>query len=368
MNSRPFATRILFLSAAVIFVIAAGHYLWSTPDEIRLPPPRTDNRRAQQWLSLRQVVRVSVAYDSAFARDHAGKAEELIAQALGIVNIEWQRYRAEWFEIADMQLQSSGDELDASHVLGSFLLGTSAEPATIRVQIVGRQLEVYSNGRAATPVGGLAFRGSDVLAVSAPASVTVDLLAYYLFHEIGHLWEAFDIPFAGGETTYGDKSRYTFDVDAGNAEILDGSSGPAARDTPNLAPAIIARRLAAARKLTTDPMHLRRLHDLLLHEPVPSNPAWVRKKQELFADVRDERIRQFVRDQETTPRERREETEVRKQLAAHYWRANEALTKGDTALAEEQLEAMRVLQEAEANANVRILLGAVERKIRRRAR
>src|SRR6185436_822593 len=136
------------------------------------------------------------------------------------VNIEWQRYRGEWFEISELQLRSSGSELDASHVLGSFLLSTASEPSTIRVRIVGRQLEVYSDGRTAMPVGGLAFRGSDVVLVSAPANVTVELLAYYLFHEIGHLWEAYDIPFAGGETTYGDKSRYTFDVDAGNAEIL----------------------------------------------------------------------------------------------------------------------------------------------------
>jgi hypothetical protein len=69
-----------------------------------------------------------------------------------------------------------------------------------------------------------------------------------------------------------------------------------------------------------------------------------------------------------TPRERREETEVRRQLAAHYWRAHEALEQGQAGVAEEELEAMRVLQEAEANANVRILVGAVERKIRKRTR
>jgi hypothetical protein len=198
--------------------------------------------------------------------------------------------------------------------------------------------------------------------------VTVELLAYYLFHEIGHLWEAYDIPFAGGETTYGDKSRYTFDVDAGNAEILDGSRGPSPRSTPNLAPAIISRRFAEARRLTRDVTILGRLHDLLLHEPTPSNPAWERKKTELFDTVHDERIRRFVLNQETTPRERHEETEVRRQLAAHYWRVNEALTNGDTAVADQELEAMRLLQETEANENVRILLGAVERKIRKQAR
>jgi len=369
MTPRSIATRILLLSGAVALILA-GHHLGLSSGEAPLSPPSSENVRARQWLTQRQVIRVNVAYDADFDRDREGQAEDLIAQAIGIVSIEWQRHRGEWFEIAELHQRPSGQELDASHVLGRFLLDTFSEPSTIHVRIVGRQLEVYSDGRTAMPVGGLAFRGSDVVLISAPANVTVELLAYYLFHEIGHLWEAYDIPFAGGETAYGDKSRYTFDVDAGNAEILDGSSGPAARDTPNLAPAIIARRFAAARKLTRDAAVLHRLHDLLLHEAVPSNPEWMRKKESLLADVRDERIRQFIRDQETTPRELREETEVRRQLAAHYWRANEALEKGDAGLAEENLKAMQVLQQAEANANanIRILLGAVERKIRKHAR
>lgn len=360
------ATRILPFLGSITLLVAIAHF--RSGSETSLAPPATDDRRAYEWLSARRVIRVSVAYDADFDRDRDGKARELIEQALGIVNIEWQRYRGEWFETSELQLRSSGSELDASHVLGSFLLSTASEPSTIRVRIVGRQLEVYSDGRTALPVGGLAFRGSDVVLVSAPANVTVELLAYYLFHEIGHLWEAYDIPFAGGETTYGDKSRYTFDVDAGNAEILDGSSGPSPRSTPNLAPAIIRRRFAEARRLTRDAAILGRLQDLLLHEPMPSNPAWERKKRELFETVPDERIRRFVLEQETTPRERREETEVRRQLAAHYWRANDALSNGDAAVAERELDAMRLLQETEANENVRILLGAVERKIRKRAR
>jgi hypothetical protein len=367
MKPRSIAARVVVLCGLAALILA-GHHFRLVSGGPSFSPPAKDYVRARQWLSQRQVIRVSVAYDPDFDRDREGEAEDLIAEAFGIVNIEWQRYRGEWFEIADVQVRESGEELDASHVLGSFLLSTISEPSTIHVRIVGRQLEVYSDGRTAMPIGGLAFRGSDVVVVSAPPNVTAELLAYYLFHEIGHLWEAYDIPFAGGETTYGDKSRFTFDVDAGNAEILDGSRGPAPRDTPNLAPAIIASRLAAARKLTRDASLLRALHDLLLHEPMPSNPAWARKKEALFAHVDDERIRRFVRDQETTPRERREETELRRQLAAHYWRAHEALEKADTAVAEEQLDAMRLLQQAEANENVRILVGAVERKIRKRAK
>jgi len=365
MSSRSIATRVLSLLASAA-AVAAVLRLREVSSPASAPPPAMDLRRVREWLSPHRVIGVSIEYDEEFDRDRGGRGAEHIAEALGIVNVEWQRYRGEWFEVVELKLRPSGAELDACHVLADFALGTDWAPSVIRVRVVGRQLEVYSDGRAAAPVGGLAFRGSDALVVSAAAGVPVELLAYYLFHEIGHLWETYDVPFAGGETTYGEKSRSTFEVDAGNAEILESSSGPAPRDAPNLAPAILGRRLAAARALTRDPVLLARLRDLLLHEPVPSNPAWERKKRELFAMAGDERIRRFVLEQETSPGEKREETEVRRQLAAHYWRAHDALTRDDTAAAERELDAMQRLQDAEAGENVRILVGAVERKIRRR--
>lgn len=367
MKSRPLAFRVIVVAFLIVVVGPLADPIRRRSDELRFPPSIASGRAAA-LLSTREVVRVHVEYDTDFARDRGTDAGEFIAEALGIVNLEWQRYRSEWFELAALELQPATEPLDASYVLGSFLLATKAEPSTIHVRIVGRQLEVYSNGRGPTAVGGLAFRGSDVLVLSAPASVTVELLAYYLFHEIGHLWEAFDLPFAGGETTFGDKNRYTFEVDAGNAEILEGSSGPSARNTPNLAPAILASRFRAARKLTSDPSLLARIDDLLLHEPVEQNPEWMRKKDALLAGIRDERIIRFIREQETTPPERRAETELRRKLATHYWKANEALQRGDAVRAELELEEMILLQEAEANENIRILVGAVERKIRRHAR
>jgi hypothetical protein len=111
-----------------------------------------------------------------------------------------------------------------------------------------------------------------------------------------------------------------------------------------------------------------RIDDSLLREPVEHNPSWRRKKAALLAGIRDERLVRFIREQETTPRERRAETELRRKLATHYWKANEALRRGDAVDAELELEEMILLQEPEANENIRILVGAVERKIRRHAR
>ena len=314
----------------------------------------------------RTTVRVSVEYDDEFLREHREDAEDFIERAFALVNLEWQRYRREWFRVDDVRLRGSDGELDATHVLGTFLLRTAERPDTIHVCIVGRQLEVYSDGRSAALVGGLAFRRSDALVVSAPAGVTVELLAYYLFHEIGHLWDAYDLPFAGGETTYGNKSRYTFDIDIGNVQIIDEAGGPQPRSTPRLAPAIIRRKLASARALTRHSSTLARLHDVLLHEPSPSNPAYVRKRNTLLAETNDERIRTLVRDHEISPAEAREETETRRRLARHYWVANEALRAGDEATAARELDAM--LELPDDHPNSRMLVGAVQRKIRKSTR
>lgn len=351
---------LIAVNAAVAAVLILIHFRFDAP---ALPASAPDLPDA---LRDRTSIHVSVEYDDEFLQEHREDAEDFIRRAFALVNLEWQRYRREWFRVDDVRLRASDGELDATHVLGTFLLRTAETPSTIHVCIVGRQLEVYSDGRGAALVGGLAFRRSDALVVSSPPGVTVELLAYYLFHEIGHLWDAYDLPFTGGETTYGSKSRYTFDVDIGNVQIIDEADGPQPRSTPRLAPAIIRSRLATARALTRDTSLLALLHDVLLHEPSPSNPAYVRKRDALLAGSADARIRALVRDHEISPAEAREESELRRRLAQHYWRANDALRSGDETTAARELDAMLDLPDDHPNA--RMLVGAVQRKIRRSTR
>jgi hypothetical protein len=52
-------------------------------------------------------------------------------------------------------------------VLAKFLHRTAEPPDTIHVHITGRLLEVYTSGTHAMPIGGLAYRGSDALVISA---------------------------------------------------------------------------------------------------------------------------------------------------------------------------------------------------------
>ncbi len=215
------------------------------------------------------------------------------------------------------------------------------------------------------PIGGLAYRGSDALVISSTPGVTVDLLAYFLFHELGHCWEAYDIPFHGGDTTFGSKTRMTFDVDAGNEEIMEDSAGPLPRSTPKRAPMIIRGKLARARAVARELPVYTAIHDLLLHEPSPSNPAYIEKKGVVLASAGADRpkVADLLRRYEMTRRQLRDDAEVRQQIADHYWRANDAIRNRDYETADAELQMIRSISASPA---VHMLIGAVQKKVRRR--
>jgi hypothetical protein len=312
-----------------------------------------------------RVIRLDVEYDDALVAQHGDRVEGLIREAIAIHNVEWRQYRREWFELGQLTFRPSEPDRDASYVLAKFLQRTTEQPDTIHVNITGRPLEVYTSGTDARPIGGLAYRGSDALVVSATPGVSVELLAYYLFHELGHCWDAYDIPFHGGDTTYGSKTRMTFAVDAGNEEIMEGSPGPLPRGTPKRAPMMIREKLARARAVARDLPVYTAIHDLLLHEPSPSNPVYIDKKGQVLARSGADRpqIAQLFRSYEITQRQLRDDAEVRQQIAEHYWRANDAIRKHDYDTADAELQMIRAIG---ASPDVHMLVGAVEKKVRRR--
>lgn len=312
-----------------------------------------------------RIIRLNIEYDDAFVEQHGARVEDLVREAVAIHNVEWRRYRREWFEIASMTFRRSDEERDASYVLARFLHRTTELAATIHVSITGRPLEVYSSGTHAISIGGLAYRGSDAVVISATPGVTVGLLAYYLFHELGHCWDACDIPFHGGETTFGSKTRMTFDIDAGNEEIIEDSPGPLPRATPNRAPMLIRQKLARARAAARDLPLYAGLHDLLLHEPSPANPAYIEKKGAVLSASGRHRpmIAALLRDYEITRRQMRDDGEVRRRIAEHYWRANDAIRKRDYDAADSELQMIRAIG---ASGDVHMLVGAVEKRARRR--
>jgi len=312
-----------------------------------------------------RVIRLDVEYDDAFAEQHGDGVEELIREAIAIHNLEWSRYRREWFALGELTFRPSAPDRDASYVLANFLHRTTEQADTIHVHLTGRPLEVYTSGTHAMPIGGLAYRGSDALVISATPGVPVEVLAYYLFHELGHCWDAYDIPFHGGETTFGSKTRVTFDVDAGNEEIMEDSPGPLPRGTPRRAPMVIREKLARARSVARDLPFYGAIHDLLLHEPSPANPVYIEKKGVVLAraGADRERIADLLRAYEITQRQLRDDAEVRQQIAEHYWRANDAIRMHDYATADAELQMIRAIG---ASPDVHMLVGAVERKVRRR--
>jgi hypothetical protein len=329
-------------------------------------PTAPPEQRSTAAPALNPLIRLQIEYDEHLLEQHGSGVEDFIREAVAIYSVEWQRYRREWFEIESIRLRPSGDERDGAYILASFLQRTASAPRRLHISLVGRPIEVYTNGGAATPVGGLAYRGTDAVLVSALPGAGADLVAYYLFHEIGHCYDAFDLPFRGGESTFGNKSRITFEVDAGNAVIIDESPGPRARRTPGRAPAIMRKKFARARTLGLDARQYARIHDLLLHEPSPSNPSYMRKKEELLAAAGDRRevVTEFLARYELTPTHIKRDDEIRARVAEHYWRANEALEKNDYATAEAELAEITAVDPT--SRDVHLLVGAVERKIRRR--
>ena len=311
-----------------------------------------------------RVIRLNVEYDQLFAKLHGDRVEVVVLEAIAIHNTEWRQYRREWFELGGLTFRASGGERDAAYVLANFLHRTVAAPDTIHVLVTGRPLEVYGGGR--TPIGGLAFRGSDAILVSAGSGIGSEMLAYYLFHEIGHTFDAYDIPFGGGDTTFGSKSRITFEIDAGNEELIAGSRGPRPRDARHRAPMVLREKLARGRAVARETKLYAPLHDLLLHDPSPSNPAYVAKKRKLLASAGEQapEIAALLAGYEPTREQLADDREVREQIAGHYWRANDAIRRRDYDTAGAELQAIRAL--AESSPDVRMLVGAAAKKVRKR--
>ncbi len=312
-----------------------------------------------------EVIHLDIEYDDALVEQHGTGTEEFIRSAIAIHNIEWRRYRREWFNVRKVAERASSDDRDASYVLAKFLQRTTEDVATVHVMISGRPLEVYTSGTHAMPIGGLAYRGSDALLVSSTPGVTADLLAYYLFHELGHCWDSYDIPFHGGDTTFGSQTRRTFEIDAGNEEIMHDSRGPLPRATPHRAPMVIREKLdRAAATAGHLPIHAA-IRDVLLHEPSPANPVYIAKKGDILADAGANRstVADLLRRYEITQRQLRDDAAVRQQIAEHYWRANDAIRSHDYETADAALGMMRTL---DATPDVHMLIGAVTKKVRRR--
>lgn len=346
------------MRALAVLLVAAAVAARTGVELLPAAPPL----RHRPALGLDRIVRLHIEYDETLAAQHGEAVEDFIREAVARHNAEWRRYRREWFEPVRLTLRPAGEERDASFVLAKLLQGTTEAADTIHVRIVGHPLEVYSSGTQAMPVGGLAYRGSDVVLISATPGVTAELLAYYLFHELGHCWDAYDIPFHGGDTTFGSKTRMTFDIDSGNEEILEDARGPLPRATPRRAPMLIREKLLR----TVRVKHAAELADLLLHEPSPANPAYVRKKRALLSRAGEERaeISAILGTYEITPQDALHDADMRHRIADHYWRANDAIRRRDYDTAEAELRSIRAL--AAASPEVHRLVGAVERKVRKR--
>jgi hypothetical protein len=128
---------------------------------------------------------------------------------------------------------------------------------------------------------------------------------------------------------------------------------------------VIREKLARARAVARELPVYGAIHDLLLHEASPANPAYIEKKGVVLAKAGADRprIADLLRTYEITQRQLRDDTEVRQQIAEHYWRANDAIRRHDYETADAELQMIRAIG---ASPDVHMLVGAVEKKVRRR--
>ena len=330
-------------------------------------PPTPENAPPLARPSLADpIIRLRVVVDEALVRQHGDALESFLSEAVAIHNVEWRRVRHEWFVLDEIVAEAGSGSRDALYQLATLVHQTVQVPGVIHIRVTGQPLEIYGSG-VSRAVGGLAFRGSDALVVSATPGVAADLLAYYLFHEIGHCFDAFDLPFGGGNSTFGHKQFATFDVDAGNSQIMEDSPGPRPRDTPRLAPAVIRSRLATARGNVQDARVYRELHDLLLHDASPANPEYRRKRDSLLASAGTDRggVLRVLRKYELTPQHARADAAARRDMSEQYWIANDAIKRGDVATAEAALACIESLHQSD-HGDTSLLVSAVGKKIRRR--
>lgn len=336
-----------------------------TPDR-RVAVPAEAPDRPSSARAVERTIRLEIEFDQHVADQHGEAVEDFIREAVAHHAVEWRRYRRDSFEIGSIRLREATEERDAVHVLGSFINRTAGAADTLHVLVSGAPLEVYTSGRRATPVGGVAYRGGDAVVVSALPGVTADVVGYYMFHEIGHCWGAQDLPFGGGNSTFGSKSRFTYDIDVGNAEIVESSAGPRPRDVRGQPAAVLRTKRARGRALGLPPHAYARLHDLLLHEPSPANPAYVEKKERLLAEAGADgrRVAELLQQYEIQPGQARQDDELRARIAEHYWRANDALRRHDFESAAVELSSITAATQHAPD--IQLLVSAVERKIRRR--
>lgn len=351
--------RGVLAAAGVLAATAAAGYLESfTPS--RAPSIAPAAKRAVLEFPERRV-RLDIEIDPLLAA-RGKEFELLLREAVAIHNVEWRRYRREWFEIARIRTVEE-EGRDALYALARLSLRTQERPDTIHVRIVGTPLEVYSTGRDVTPVAAMAYRSSDAVVVAAIPGVSAELLAYYFFHELGHCWDGRDLQIRGGNSTFGE--GISFEIDPGNAEMIELASGPLPRTTPHLAPAVVRRKLRHVRGTVMDPCMRERVEDLILHEASPANPVYVEKKRAVLRESGPERARiaGLLKRYEARPRQTPDATAL-ENLAQSYWLAHEAIVAGDFATAERELAAMEDLHGAPET--FQMLVGAAKQKVRKR--
>ena len=93
-----------------LIAISPGAGRSSAPSLPERPPHQNASRE-----SFDRVVRLEVEYDDTFLVQHGDSVEDVLTEAIAMHNMEWRRYRREWFVLGGLRFHPSETERDATY-------------------------------------------------------------------------------------------------------------------------------------------------------------------------------------------------------------------------------------------------------------
>lgn len=88
-----------WLFVALLTIVAGGRDAEVAP----LSPPQQRVTR----VDLDRVITLHVEVDESFVAQHGDAVEEVVREAIAIHNLEWRRYRREWFQLGALTIRPS---------------------------------------------------------------------------------------------------------------------------------------------------------------------------------------------------------------------------------------------------------------------
>jgi hypothetical protein len=278
-----------------------------------------------------EVMPLQVFYDEEMKAQHGDDLERFIRNIVDEHNADMRFVDNRRFEISGYQLRPSDNQvIDGIYILNKFIRDEKPiAPNGVNVYFLGQRFFFYTRGYE-KQFGGLSQQLGDSMLVFGSKEREQEAVSAIFHHEAGHLYGAWDLELVGSLSAYcvtKPKFVYTRQYDAGNMELMKQlqRNGAMRKETQRL----INARIAYAKGFFCNSDQLEPfVTDLILHEPVVSNPAYEATKKYLLMNGVEKNPGAFQEWLKALDRQPREVTIAENQaLSGYYWRAEKALRR-----------------------------------------